>query len=90
MQRGTPTEAADTPMRYGVRLNVSGWHKIREALGLDTDAKLARHLALPQATICRLMLGNVEPSPKFIAASMLKFPEAGFDRLFTVYRERAA
>lgn len=90
MPQGTPKPPADTRPVCGVRLKPQGWFKLREANGLDTDAKLARQLGLPQATISRLMAGQHDPSTHFIATTMIAFPSAGFDRLFEPYRKAAA
>lgn len=59
------------------RVDAAGW----------TAGHLATRTGMAQSSMSRLLRGQVCPSPKFIAAALITFPDARFDDLFAITQE---
>lgn len=75
---------------YGIRIKPAAWQALRDSAGLTSDKLLADALSVTAMTAYRVMTRTVDPSPKFIAHTLHRFPFVSFDRLFEVYPRKAA
>jgi transcriptional regulator with XRE-family HTH domain len=84
--------AATTSERAQVllALNRSKLDELRRAHGIKTEAELARRIGVDPSTLYRISIGDVQPSPGFIARVKLAFPMASLDSLFSATRVEAA
>lgn len=64
-------------------LNRAKLDELRRAHGIKTEAELARRIGVDPSTLYRISIGDVQPSPGFIARVKLAFPMASLDSLFT-------
>lgn len=76
-----------------VRLRKAAFRRHARRLGLTSDAQVARHLGVSQATILRLFRDDSGPGESLIAAALTAFPGVAFEDIFVVVkrsRSRAA
>lgn len=63
--------------------------ELRRANGIESEAELSRIIGVSPTTLWRISRGDVVPSPGFIARTLLAFPHAKFETLFSVVRPEA-
>lgn len=73
-----------------VRLRAEQFRRHAELSGLTTDGARAEHLGVSRWTVMRLLNGDIEPGTKFIAQTLLAFPERRFEDFFEVVEIREA
>ncbi|MGC5009790.1 hypothetical protein ACLQ2R_03390 [Streptosporangium sp. DT93] len=76
-------------IRPRVRLRVAEWEKATRARNLPNNAACASLLGTSESTISRVTSGAVEPSQKFIAASLWHFDALTFEQLYEIVVARA-
>lgn len=72
--------------QVALTLNRSTLDQLRKAHGIKTEAELARRIGVDPSTLYRISVGEVQPSPGFIARVKLAFPMASLDSLFSAER----
>lgn len=82
-------DGIDLTQRPRIRLRNAQWDVATKAKGLDGDVDCGRLLNFSQSSLWRIKAGEVEPSPRFIAAAIFHLG-GRFDDLFEVTLEAAS
>lgn len=83
----TAPSPAPVVFHYSIRLRPAAWCELRKITNTESDQALAVALGINRSNVYRVMTGDAEPSPKFIAHTLAAFRFASFDRLFEPYRK---
>ena len=71
-------------MAASIRLRTRQFQKFAALKGWRSDDQASRALGVNPATLSRVLRGKTAPGERFIAATLLAFPEMDFADLFDV------
>nr|WP_143532419.1 helix-turn-helix transcriptional regulator [Saccharothrix sp. ALI-22-I] len=71
-------------MPHTVRLRSSLFTKATKLAGFRSDYALAKAMGINRSTISRVVSGEIQPGPAFIAGALIAFAPMQFEDLFEV------
>ncbi len=71
-------------MAKSVKVSVEAFRTAAKEMGYPSDYRLAKDMEIARSTLQRVLTGELQPGPGFIAGALTALPHKGFDDLFVI------